>query len=68
VNQLKIKHKLITANKGDFLIDEKYLIEVGGKNKKFNQIKDIPDSYIVADNIEVGFGNKIPLWLFGMLY
>lgn len=68
VNQLKIKHKLITANKGDFLIDEKYLIEVGGKKKKFSQIKDIPDSYVVADNIEVGFGNKIPLWLFGMLY
>lgn len=32
------------------------------------QIKDIPDSYVVADDIEFGFGNKILLWLFGFLY
>jgi len=54
--------------KGDFLIDDKYLVEIGGKDKSFKQIKDIPDSFVVADNIEVGSGNKIPLWLFGFLY
>ena len=53
---------------GDLLVDGKYTFEVGGKNKGFGQIKDIPDSYVVADEIEIGFGNKIPLWLFGMLY
>jgi hypothetical protein len=53
---------------GDFLIDEKYLFEIGGKKKSFKQIKDIPHSFVVADDIEVGFGNKIPLWLFGFLY
>ncbi len=53
---------------GDFLVDERYTFEIGGKNKSFNQIKDLPDSYIVADDIEIGFGNKIPLWLFGFLY
>jgi len=50
------------------LVDEKYIFEIGGKNKNYNQIKDIPNSYIAADDVEIGFGNKIPLWLFGFLY
>jgi predicted AAA+ superfamily ATPase len=54
--------------KGDFLVDEKYLFEIGGRNKSFKQIKDIEHSFVVADDIEVGFGAKIPLWLFGFLY
>ena len=65
---LKINHDLSIPKKGDFLVDEKYLFEVGGKNKSFKQIKDIPNSFVVADDIEVGFGAKIPLWLFGFLY
>jgi hypothetical protein len=55
-------------DRGDFLVDEKYVFEVGGKNKGFDQIKNIPDSYIAADDIEIGIGNKVPLWLFGFLY
>jgi len=65
---LKTHHALSIPKKGDFLVDEKYLFEVGGRNKSFKQIKDVSDSFIVADDIEVGFGNKIPLWLFGFLY
>ena len=53
---------------GDFLVDGKWLFEVGGKGKKFGQIADIPDSFVVADDIEVGIGSKIPLWLFGFMY
>ena len=53
---------------GDFLVDGRHLFEVGGKGKGFAQIKDVPDSYVAADGIEVGYGNKIPLWLFGFLY
>ena len=64
----RVKHKLHYANSGDFLVDEKYLVEVGGKNKSFKQIKDLPDSYVAADDIEAGFGAKVPLWLFGFLY
>lgn len=56
------------ANKGDFLVNDTYHFEIGGKNKSFKQIKDIPQSYIAADEIEIGHGNKIPLWLFGFLY
>jgi predicted AAA+ superfamily ATPase len=65
---LKTHHELSIPKKGDFLVDEQYLFEVGGKNKSFKQIKDIPNSFVVADDIEIGFGNKIPLWLFGFLY
>ncbi|QCD51954.1 ATP-binding protein [Campylobacter sp. RM16192] len=67
-NQLKIKHRLNIPKQGDFIIDDKFIFEVGGKNKGFDQIKDIANSYIASDEIEVGSGNKIPLWLFGLLY
>lgn len=56
------------AKQGDLEVDGKYLFEVGGKKKGFSQIADLPDSFVVADNIEIGFGNKIPLWMFGFLY
>lgn len=68
VANLYVNHTLHYVDKGDFLIDEKHTFEIGGKNKNFEQIKDIPHSYIAADDIEVGYGNKIPLWLFGFLY
>ncbi len=68
VNQVKVQNEVNTSTQGDFLINGKYTVEVGGKGKKFNQIKDVPDSYILSDAIDIGWGNKIPLWLFGMLY
>ena len=67
-NQVGTKHELNSVKKGDFLIDGKYTIEVGGADKSFEQIKDIPDSYLAIDDVEFGRGNKIPLWLFGFLY
>ncbi len=53
---------------GDFLADGTFLFEVGGKDKSFRQIKDIPDSFLAIDDVEIGRGNKIPLWMFGVLY
>jgi predicted AAA+ superfamily ATPase len=67
-NQLKIVSKVILGGKPDFKINNKYSIEVGGKNKGHEQITGIPNSYLALDNLEYGFMNKIPLWLFGMLY
>ena len=68
-NQLKnAGHKVQLADKGDFLINGKQTIEVGGKRKSNKQILNLEDAYIAADEIEIGFGNKIPLWLFGFLY
>ncbi len=68
VNQVGSVAKINYSKIGDFLIDDRVVIEVGGKGKKFNQIKDIPNSFVISDDIEIGSGNKIPLWLFGFLY
>ena len=69
VNQLRAAgHTVSSPGKGDFLVDGEWLFEVGGKGKTFDQIKDMPKSYVAYDDVEIGFGNKIPLWLFGFLY
>ncbi len=68
LNMLTHNHKLLYPKAGDFLVDESFIFEIGGKDKSFKQIKDIENSFVVADDIESGFGNKIPLYLFGFLY
>ena len=68
VNQVSQRHAINYSKIGDFLVDGKQIFEIGGKNKSFKQIKDLDNSFVVADDIEIGFGNKIPLWLFGFLY
>lgn len=67
-NQLGEGHSLTFSGDGDFLIDGRYTIEVGGKDKTYNQIKDLPNSFLAIDDVETGMRNKIPLWLFGFLY
>ena len=68
-NQVEVVSQDITIpKKGDFLIEGKYLFEVGGKRKTFEQIADIENSYLAIDDIEIGMRNRIPLWLFGFLY
>lgn len=67
-NQFSVSHDVKTPDKGDFLIDNHYLFEVGGKKKSFEQIADVPDSFLAVDDTEVGYGNRIPLWLFGFCY
>jgi uncharacterized protein len=67
-NQIHNFRKVSYPEKGDFLVDSRYVFEIGGKNKSNQQLQNIPDSYRVVDDIETGFGNKIPLWLFGFLY
>ncbi len=67
-NQLSQIHKVQSANKGDFIIDDNRVFEIGGKSKGKKQIIGINEAYIVADDIEIGFGNKIPIWIFGFLY
>ena len=68
VNQLSSKHAITTSEKGDFRVDDKYIFEIGGKSKTYEQIKNLENSFIAADDLEIGYGNKIPLWLFGLLY
>ncbi len=68
LNQLSVLHRVELPDKGDFIVDKQFIFEIGGKNKTQKQIYDAGNSYIVADNIEFGYKNKIPLWLFGFLY
>ena len=67
-NMLSSSHSISMPQKGDLLVDSHWLFEVGGRTKGYKQIANIPDSYVVADGIDIGFENKIPLWLFGMMY
>ena len=68
LSQLSAVHDVSYPPRGDFKVDGRWLFEVGGEGKGFSQIADEPDSYVVNDDVEIGFGSKIPLWLFGFLY
>ena len=68
INQFKHLATIHLAEQADFLIDGKYTFEVGGKNKTQVQIQGINNAFIAKDNIEIGFGNVIPVWLFGFMY
>lgn len=67
-NQVRYKHTLTYPDKGDFLVDESLIFEIGGKNKTGGQLKNIPEAYLALDDIESGYGKTIPLWMFGFLY
>ncbi len=67
-NQLSYTHHINWAPQGDFLIDNQYTFEVGGRKKSKQQINELPNSFVVSDDIEYGRGNRIPLWMFGLLY
>lgn len=67
-DQLRNVTEVLLPKQGDFMINRKYLFEVGGKGKNFDQIKDEPDSFLAVDDIETGHFNRIPLWMFGFLY
>ena len=67
-NQTRSLCSVTTSPVSDFLIDGKYTFEVGGKKKRQRQLQGIENGYVVKDVIETGYGNIIPLWMFGMLY
>lgn len=67
-NQMNCMANVMIPKKGDFLVDDKFLFEVGGNSKSFDQIANIPNSFLVIADIETGCGNRIPLWMFGLLY
>jgi len=67
-SMLKYKHSIYYTDKGDFLVDEIYTFEIGGRSKTYSQIKNVKNSYLALDDIEIGFERKIPLWIFGFLY
>jgi len=67
-NQLSFEHTLKYSPKADFFVDDKYTFEIGGKNKPKRQIHATENAYIASDDIEFGAFNRIPLWMFGLMY
>jgi predicted AAA+ superfamily ATPase len=67
-SQVKVKNKVEATVAADFLVNESYTFEIGGKNKTKKQIKGLADAFVVKEDIEIGSGNTIPLWLFGLMY
>lgn len=68
LNQVSVKHLVNNARKGDFLVDNHLIFEIGGKSKTRKQIQGLEKAFLAVDNIETGYLNEIPLWLFGFLY
>ncbi len=68
INMLTLFHSVAASEHGDFIVDQKYTFEIGGKSKQSDQLKGITEGYLAVDDIELGTGNKIPLWLFGFIY
>lgn len=68
LNMLRAGHEVASPARGDFLVDDALTFEIGGKNKDGGQIKELPHAWLALDMIEIGQGNRIPLWLFGFLY
>ena len=67
-SQLKPIHKIYHPKKGDFNVDGKYVFEIGGANKSASQLKGVPNSWVVKDDLEYPAGKALPLWYFGLLY
>lgn len=65
---VSIAHQVRVPVKGDFLVNDNVTFEVGGKNKDSSQIQGLENAWLALDSLEIGFGNRIPLWLFGFLY
>lgn len=67
-NQMRVNHDPIASpTSADFKVGD-YTFEIGGQNKKKQQIKDTPAAYVVKDDTETGWGNSLALWQFGMTY
>ena len=69
VNQLSAGHRVEYGKEhGELRVDGTWTFEVGGEKKGFKQIADIPNSFILADGIEMPYENKLPLWIIGFMY
>mgnify|MGYP000805394607 CR=1 FL=1 len=66
-NQMRVENDVISSRVSDFVIGDR-TFEVGGRKKGKKQIEDVPNAYVVKDDIEFAHGNIIPLWAFGLNY
>lgn len=67
MNQMRVRHEVVSSNISDFQIDD-MTFEIGGRKKGQKQIESAPRGFVVKDDIETGYANVIPLWTFGLTY
>lgn len=67
MNQMRVMNDIVSSPASDFEIDGK-TFEIGGRKKGQKQIENVREGYIVKDDIETGYANVIPLWVFGLNY
>ena len=71
VNQLRNaghRVELATSGSGDFIVDGKVTFEIGGLSKDSSQISETDNAWLVIDELEKPYLNRVPLWYFGCLY
>jgi predicted AAA+ superfamily ATPase len=68
LNQVRVKNDIKYPSQADFIVNDQYLFEIGGPGKNSKQIAGLPNAYLALDDIETGLENRIPLWMFGLLY
>ena len=68
VSQMSYQHQVHYHDKGDFMVDEKWVFEVGGASKTLKQLAGNVDGYAAIDDTVIGDGKRVPLWLFGITY
>ena len=66
-NQMRVNNEVVSSKTADFVVDS-FTFEVGGGNKQKKQIENDGKSFVVRDDIEFGYQNIIPLWVFGLNY
>lgn len=67
-SQLTVEHMLEVPEQGDFLIDNHYTFEIGGRNKKRKQLEGVKNAFVIRDDIEQPAAGVIPLWMLGLIY
>lgn len=67
ISQVAVRHKVSYPKQGDFLVDDRYTFEVGGKDKTNKQISNVKNGFVASDDVENSI-TKLPLWLIGFLY
>ena len=68
LSQVMVRNRVTYSSMVDFVVDEKYNVEIGGRNKTKKQLSSVANGYLAMDDIEIGVDNMIPLWAFGLLY
>ncbi|MDR7128574.1 putative AAA+ superfamily ATPase [Algoriphagus sp. 4150] len=64
---IKVDHRVNFSKTVDFLVDNQFNFEIGGKGKSTKQAT-ANSTWIVKDDIEFPTGQSLPIWIFGLLY